>query len=56
MSPNVEQRINQAARRLAATRVSRAVERRSAEIYVRSTKAIDPDTHQPRRAGSSKRA
>lgn len=56
MSPSVEQRINEVARRLAATRVSRRVERQSDSLYVRSTKAIDPDTrrgvgrvHSPKR-------
>jgi len=52
MSPSTENRINEAAKRLAEKRVSRAVERRSATLYVRSTKAIDSDTRLSRRSAS----
>lgn len=45
MSPSVEQRINEVAEKLASQRVNRRMEKKSDKLYVRSTKAIDPDTH-----------
>jgi hypothetical protein len=45
MTRNNEKRINEAADRLMRSPLSRSGQRRHDDAYVRSTKALDPDTH-----------